>query len=112
MLYDCKTAEVRLEKELEIMKNYIGLERERYGNKMDISWDVSGEVQDKFIAPLMLVPFIENAFKHGTSEQIEKCWLSIDLSVKGNKLKIKIANSKNENENRTNNGIGIENVRK
>jgi hypothetical protein len=112
MLYDCKTAEVRLEKELEIMKNYIGLERERYGNNIDISWDVSGEVQDKFIAPLMMLPFIENAFKHGTSEQIEKCWLSIDIAVEGNKLKVKIANSKNENANHRSNGIGIANVRK
>lgn len=112
MLYDCKTAEVRLEKELEIMKNYIALERERYGNNIDISWDVIGEVQDKFIAPLMMLPFIENAFKHGTSEQIEKCWLSIDISVKGNRLKVKIVNSKNENTNRSNNGIGIANVRK
>jgi hypothetical protein len=112
MLYDCKTAEVRLEKELEIMKNYIGLERERYGNNIDISWDVTGDVQDKFIAPLMMLPFIENAFKHGTSEQIEKCWLSIDISVKGNRLKVKIANSKNENPSNGNNGIGIANVRK
>jgi len=112
MLYECKAEEVRLEKELEIMRNYIGLERERYGNNIDISWDVSGEVQDKFIAPLMMLPFIENAFKHGTSEQIEKCWLSIDISVKGNKLKVKIANSKNENANHRNNGIGIDNVRK
>jgi len=112
MLYDCKTAEVRLEKELEIMKNYIGLERERYGNNIDISWDVTGDVQDKFIAPLMMLPFIENAFKHGTSEQIEKCWLSIDISVKSNRLKVKIANSKNENPSNGNNGIGITNVRK
>ena len=112
MLYDCKTAEVRLEKELEIMKNYIALERERYGNNIDISWDVSGEVQDKFIAPLMMLPFIENAFKHGTSEQIEKCWLSIDIAVEGNRLKVKIANSKNENANDRSNGIGIANVRK
>jgi two-component system, LytTR family, sensor histidine kinase AlgZ len=112
MLYDCKTPEVRLEKELEIMKNYMALERERYGNNIDISWDVTGEVEDKFIAPLMLLPFIENAFKHGTSEQIEKCWLSIDISVKGNRLKVKIVNSKNENTNRSNNGIGIANVRK
>jgi hypothetical protein len=112
MLYDCKAAEVRLEKELEIMKNYIGLERERYGNKIDISWNVAGEVQDKFIAPLMVLPFIENAFKHGTAEQIEKCWLSVDISVKENTVKVKIANSKNEYAIRRNNGIGIANVKK
>lgn len=112
MLYECKTEEVRLGKELEIMKNYIGLEQERYGNKIDISWNVTGEVQDKFIAPLMMLPFIENAFKHGTSEQIEKCWLSVDVSMKENTLKAKIANSKNEYAPRRNNGIGIANVKK
>lgn len=112
MLYDCKATSVRLEKELDIMKNYIELERERYGDKIDISWEVSGEVGDKFIAPLMMLPFIENAFKHGTSEQIEKCWLSVDIAVKANTLKVKIANSKNENTVIRSNGIGIANVKK
>lgn len=115
MLYDCKTEEVRLEKEIEIMKNYIDLEKERYGNKIEISWDVEGEIKDKFIAPLLLLPFLENAFKHGTSEQIEKSWLSVDMSVKQNSLRCKIANSKNEyvsHENNGINGIGINNVKK
>lgn len=112
MLYDCKAPEVRLEKELEIMKNYIELECERYGNKIDISWNVSGEVQEINIAPLILLPFIENAFKHGMSEQIEKPWLSVDISVKSTILKAKITNSKNENASYRNNGIGIANVRK
>src|SRR5690606_16338499 len=84
-----------------------------YGNKIDISWKLSGEVRDIFIAPLMMLPFIENAFKHGTSEQIERCWLSIDMLVKEGWLSAKIANSKNEySANRANNGIGIANVRK
>lgn len=112
MLYNCKSAEVRLEKELEIMKNYTELERERYGNSIDISWNVAGEIEDKFIAPLMMLPFIENAFKHGTSEQIEKCWLSVDVSVQDNQVKAKIVNSKNEYAKHSANGIGIDNVRK
>ena len=112
MLYDCKAAEVRLEKELEIMKNYIELERERYGNQIDISWNVEGATREQFIAPLMMLPFIENAFKHGTSEQIEKSWLSVDITVKGNRLNAKIANSKNEGTGNRSNGIGIANVRK
>lgn len=110
MLYDCKAAGVRLEKELQIMKNYTELEKERYGSKIDISWHVEGEVQDKSIAPLMMLPFLENAFKHGTSEQIEKGWLSVDISVKENILKAKIANSKNEYVPYRNEGIGIANV--
>jgi two-component system, LytTR family, sensor histidine kinase AlgZ len=112
MLYDCKADEVPLEKELEIMKNYIDLEKERYGNKIEISWDVDGDVKDKYISPLLLLPLLENAFKHGTSEQLEKPWLSVDISVSQNRLKGKIANSKNEDTPVSNHGIGIQNVKK
>ncbi len=114
MLYDCKVEEVRLEKETEIMKNYIDLERERYGNTIEISWSVEGDIKDKFISPLLMLPFLENAFKHGVSEQIEKPWLSVDISVKSDTLRCKIANSKNEYVpyHNNGNGIGIENVKK
>ena len=112
MLYDCKAEEVRLEKEIEIMKNYIDLEKERYGNTVEISWSVEGDIKDKFISPLLMLPFLENAFKHGTSEQIEKPWLSIDISVKSDTLRCKIANSKNEFVPYRENGIGITNVKK
>lgn len=112
MLYDCKTDEVRLEKEIDIMKNYIDLERERYGNKIEISWSVEGEIKDKLIAPLLLLPFLENAFKHGVSEQIEKPWLGVDISVQQGTLRCKIANSKNEYVPESDKGIGIDNVKK
>jgi two-component system, LytTR family, sensor histidine kinase AlgZ len=114
MLYDCKAEQVRLEKEIEIMKNYIDLEKERYGNKVEISWSVEGDSKDKFISPLLMLPFLENAFKHGLSEQIEKPWLSVDISVKSDVLRCKIANCKNELVPRSNNGngIGINNVKK
>ena len=112
MLYDCKAEEVLLEKEVEIMKNYIDLEKERYGNKIEISWDIEGDIKDKYIAPLLLLPFLENAFKHGTSEQLEKPWLSVDISVKNDILKCKIVNSKNEYVPVSNQGIGIQNVKK
>jgi two-component system, LytTR family, sensor histidine kinase AlgZ len=114
MLYDCKAEEVRLEKEIEILKNYIDLEKERYGNKIEISWSVEGDIKDKFISPLLILPFIENAFKHGLSEQIGKPWLSVDLSVKSDILRCKITNSKNEfiSIHSNGNGIGIQNVKR
>ena len=112
MLYDCKAAEVSLEKELEIMKNYIDLEKERYGNEIEISLSIDGDVKDKYIAPLLLLPFLENAFKHGTSEQLENPWLSVDVNVNKNTLSCKILNSKNEFVKVSENGIGIENVKK
>ncbi|MBS1663659.1 MAG: histidine kinase [Bacteroidetes bacterium] len=112
MLYDCKAEQVRLEKEVEIMKDYIDLERERYGNTIEISWTVEGTITDNFISPLLMLPFLENAFKHGASEQIEKPWMGVDISVENNILKFNIANSKNEYISHSNNGIGIDNVKK
>jgi two-component system, LytTR family, sensor histidine kinase AlgZ len=116
MLYDCKAEEMRLEKEIENMKNYVDLENDRYGNKIEISWSVEGNSKDKFISPLLMLPFLENAFKHGLSEQIEKPWLSVDISVTSDILRCKIANCKNElvphNNNGNGIGIGINNVKK
>ncbi len=112
MLYDCKAEEVLLEKEIEVMKNYIDLEKERYGNKIEISLNIEGDIKDKYIAPLLLLPFLENAFKHGTSEQLEKPWLSVDIAVKQHVLRCKLANSKNEFVPVSQHGIGIQNIKK
>jgi two-component system, LytTR family, sensor histidine kinase AlgZ len=112
MLYDCKVEEVLLEKEVEVMKNYIGLEKERYGDKLDISVNIEGDIHDKYIIPLLILPFLENAFKHGTSEQLERPWMSVDIAVKNNVLKCKVVNSKNEIVPFHDNGVGINNVKK
>lgn len=112
MLYNCKTEKVSLEKEVEVMKNYIDLEKERYGNKIKVSWNVEGDIKGKFIVPLLLLPFLENAFKHGASEQIEKPWLVVEISVKEDKFFCKIVNSKNELVKHSTNCIGINNVKK
>ncbi|MBS1620964.1 MAG: histidine kinase [Bacteroidetes bacterium] len=112
MLYDCKSNEVLLEKEVEIMKNYIDLEKERYGGRLDVSINIEGDIGNKYIAPLLLLPFLENAFKHGTSEQLEKPWLSMEIFCKQDIFRCKIVNSKNEDELPSNKGIGIDNVRR
>ena len=112
MLYDCKAEEVLLEKEVEIMNNYIDLEKERYGNKIEISLNIEGEIKDQYLAPLLMLPFLENAFKHGTSDQLERPWLSVDISVKHGNLRCKIANSKNDFIPARSQGIGIGNVKK
>lgn len=96
MLYDCNVDQVRLEKEVEIMKNYIDLESNRHGSKVEVSWSVEGNIRDAFISPLLILPFLENAFKHGVSDDVERSWLSVDISVKAGVLRCKIANCKNE----------------
>ena len=111
MLYDCNAEEVRLDKEINIIKNYIDLEKDRHRNKIEISWSVEGDITDKFISPLLMLPFLENAFKLSISEQIEKPWLSVDISIKSDILRFKIANSKNEFTPYTENGLDISNVK-
>jgi sensor histidine kinase YesM len=112
VLYDCKASDVLLEKEIGIMKDYIELEKERYANRLEVSLNIEGEVKNKYIAPLLLLPFLENAFKHGTSGQLDKPWLSMDIAVKQHTLRCKIANSKNEFSYAGQQGIGIQNVQK
>lgn len=112
MLYECKTDDVLLEKEIMVMKNYIDLEKERYGDQLDISLNIEGDIRDRFIAPLLILPFLENAFKHGTAEQIDKPWMSIDIVVKGDMLKCKVVNSKNALAANHIGGVGIDNIKK
>jgi len=114
VLYECKADRVLLSKEIGIIKDYTALEKERYGERLDISMNFSGDIKDQMIVPMLFQPFIENAFKHGTSEQLGKVWMSIDLSVKKNQLYFKIINSCDEaHQMSTNaNGIGITNVKK
>jgi sensor histidine kinase YesM len=67
------------------------------------------------IQPLLILPFVENAFKHGIGNQLEKCWIAIDFSANEKEVTIKIENSIITNDNivkpSENAGIGIENVR-
>lgn len=112
ILYECSVDEVLLEKEVEVMKNYIDLEKERYGDTIDVSVNIEGDIRDRYVAPLLILPFLENAFKHGTSEQLERPWMSADITVKGHVLTCKIVNSKNEVVAFRKEGVGISNVKK
>ena len=113
VLYECKAEKVELEKQISVIKDYVALERERYGERLDMSMNFSGDIKQRMVAPMLFQPFIENAFKHGTAEQVGKVWMSIDLSVKSNQLFFKIINSCSQPIHESaGNGIGINNVKK
>lgn len=113
VLYECKADEVSLSKEINSIRDYVELERERYGDRLDISISFSGETEEEMIVPLLFQPFIENAFKHGISEQLGKSWISIDLSVKKRRLVFKLINSYDRRSGSVApGGIGISNVEK
>jgi two-component system, LytTR family, sensor kinase len=115
MLYDSNQSEVALKKELYYIENYIALEKLRYESRLDISLNVYTNVEGILIAPLMILPFVENCFKHGVSKQISDSWIRIDIAFNKPTLTIKVENSKNPNEAfemKPVSGIGLQNVRK
>ncbi|MFL1895831.1 sensor histidine kinase [Aquimarina sp. 2-A2] len=116
MLYDCNVEQVMINKEVDLLKNYIQLEKIRYGDRLDLSFEVSGEVHQKSIAPLLLMPFVENAFKHGVAKSEKKSWIRIYLDVTGDDLSFMVENSLpeefNNDSSQLKSGIGLHNLKK
>jgi LytS/YehU family sensor histidine kinase len=116
MLYECSTELISLKRDIEIIESYIALERLRYEDRLELNLSVSGEIADREIAPLLMLPLVENAFKHGTSEKVGEAWISIDISLKSNNLKLKVSNSKPDSLPgdivRHKGNIGLSNVKK
>lgn len=114
MLYECNATWVDLKKEIELLENYIELEKIRYSNRLDIIYTLRGDPGNKMIAPMLILPFVENSFKHGVSEETHGAWVSIDLTINGNEMVLKVDNSKtnlkahDEHDYRA--GIGLKNV--
>lgn len=113
VLYECKAPEVLLENEIRVMRDYISLEQQRYGGRLEVSTDFSGDIAGKMIAPMLFQPFVENAFKHGTAEQLGRVWMSIELSVKHDQLLFRVINSVDWKATaQVAGGIGINNTRR
>jgi len=117
MIYESRQDFIPLTEEIDLLNNYIDLEKLRYGQELDISVIFSGELENKLIRPLLLLPLIENSFKHGMSQQLERKWIRLILQVEQNTLYFKLANSKDPKQVKTevrgkSNGIGLENVRR
>ncbi|MGA0560142.1 sensor histidine kinase [Larkinella sp. VNQ87] len=112
MLYDSDDVRVPLDKEIRYLQNYIELEKIRCGDHAEIAFDVSGPLNGQEIAPLLLLPLVENAFKHGVGKQSKTAWLrgkmeldhaAVTLTVENNKPALPPSNGKG--------GIGLVNLR-
>jgi hypothetical protein len=116
MLYECNTDSIALKREIELIESYIALEKIRYDNRLELNLSISGSVDDIEIAPLLMLPLVENAFKHGVGEKVGDAWINIDLKLKSNILKLKISNSKPEffsdNSEKNKGNIGLANLKK
>lgn len=117
MIYESSLNLISLEKEIQLLKNYIDLEKIRYGNELELSVSFTGSIVGKQIRPLLFLPLLENSFKHGLSQQLEEKWISLELHVEKNNLYFKLANSRDPDEVMAvipgkKKGIGLDNVKR
>ena len=114
MLYETDDDKVLLEKEVEYVKSYIDLQQLRFGKNVKVNVNIQNVDGGHEIEPMLLIPFVENAFKHGTG-LIECAQIDIEMSVKNNILYFLARNKYNENSDEVKDktsGIGLTNVQR
>jgi two-component system, LytTR family, sensor kinase len=119
MMYDCANDKVTLQGELHFIENYIGLEKIRNkSSNLDIQVNINTPILDYEIAPLLLINFVENAFKHGVKSTTQKSYVKLNVSVLNNQLLFDVSNSidadaqLNDLADSTIGGIGLQNVKR
>jgi two-component system, LytTR family, sensor kinase len=111
-LYDCKDSLVNLDTEINQLHDYIDLESLRIGGHVKVNFRVSPVIHHFRIAPFLLIPFIENAFKHVSREKDQHNFIDIDLQIDNNSLALSVENSCAETiaKPEDTGGIGLKNV--
>lgn len=115
MIYDSNHPKVPLDKEIEYMKNYISLEQLRLNNQVPIRFKIEGNTENKWIAPLIFITFLENAFKHGLNNHTADAWVNVSIKLNGNQCTYLVENSKLPPANDTKegkSGVGLQNVQR
>ena len=100
----------KLEDEIYHLKNYIQLYKKRFGDKCYVQYEQTGESGTKRVEPLLFIPFVENAFKHGIYTQAESP-IKINVDVEKDVVKFSCSNKINRSQKDKGSGIGLENVR-
>jgi two-component system LytT family sensor kinase len=111
MLYESNDNKVDLAKELQYLQNYIDLQKIRFGSKAFVELKITGEVGDQKIVPLLLIAFIENAFKHGVAND-PNMPIRLLINLDGTNLHFYTENKKHMNNRDTEGGIGLQNVKR
>ena len=112
MLYESNAAKVSLNKEITYLQNYLDLEKLRFGQRLSVSFEIEGQIDEVGIPPMILILFVENSFKHGVKNNINKIIIEILLKVEGAFLFFSVKNPIRENVSTENAGIGLKNARR
>ena len=113
MLYETKNEQIPISDEIKVLDDYIELEKLRYNDRLTISFLREIDNENELIAPLLLIPFVENAFKHGASESRFESFINLEMSLHDGMLEFHIENTKEQNGKKSNDeNIGLTNVRR
>ena len=113
MLYETNTPKVSLNKEIVYLENYIDLEKLRFGNNLTVSFNIDGQTDGVYLPPLVLILFIENCFKHGARDKLNKMEIDIGIKVEDGHLFFNVKNPVAENSAAKNaNGLGLKIARR
>ncbi len=113
ILYRIDAPWIDIRNEIRIIENYIELERIRFTERVNLNFTFNFITKNIQIPPMLIIPFVENAFKHGVAKSIEKSWINITIEEIDHMLHIAVSNSKSPNTIKSEaGGIGLLNVKK
>jgi LytS/YehU family sensor histidine kinase len=114
MLYEASKSDILLTEEIRMIEDYISLEKLRYTDRLSITFNHSIDNANQRIAPLLLIHFVENAFKHGLSESRNEAFIKINISLTEGLLQASISNSKADKltQEKNQGSIGLDNIKR
>jgi two-component system, LytTR family, sensor kinase len=112
MLYETSDRYVPLHKEVDTINHYLSLERLRYDDTLQVTFTTDLDNPGQPLPPLLLIPLVENAFKHGVSETRHQPFVHISLTVRQQQLNFRVENSVEEPTPASVEGIGLANLRR
>ncbi len=111
MLYESNEDKVDLGKEIQYLENYIELQKLRFKDKVNIKFNIKGDAKNQKIMSLVLISFVENAFKHGVATD-EKNPIIITMNIDPDKLYFQVTNKKSKQNKDQTGGIGLLNMKR
>ncbi len=113
ILNECNQPTVPLEKEVNMIVDYMALEKIRYGDQMSMTIELPANYHEQVIAPLLLIPFVENSFKHGSSKIVSHSYIKLKITIDDNRFDFHITNNRpaEAHVNSTKGNIGLKNVK-
>lgn len=113
MLYDAAKPLITIGDEIRMLEDYIDLEKIRYNGRLSVSFIKEVNEEEEYISPLLLLPFVENAFKHGASESRFASYIHVEMKLQNGILKFTVKNTKEDSSNECKGeSIGLNNVKR